>query len=105
MDNNNNNNTEPLTPTAPATQTADQLLLGLAVRLPDICSCGHDVATIGARSGPHAARLLCARCGKFRGWLPHTERRLLVEAIKRTGVPAEPIAIRRGRSDEAGAGR
>lgn len=66
---------------------------GLAVRLPDRCRCGRDVA----RVGPHLAALECAHCRTFRGWLPREAHQFLIEIVNKFGQPIEPIAIRRGR--------
>jgi hypothetical protein len=73
-------------------------LYGLAVRLPDACSCGHNVARIGPPAGPHLAELRCARCEQHRGWLPRPAHQFLTETVSKFGRPTEPIAIRRGRS-------
>jgi DNA-directed RNA polymerase subunit RPC12/RpoP len=35
--------------------------------------CGLDKAEAGPGKGPHAARWVCARCGRFLGWI---DRRL-----------------------------
>jgi len=45
-------------------------LLGLSVRLPDVCGkCNDTLAVIGAGAGPHKASLGCNSCGHFRGWI------------------------------------
>ncbi len=77
-------------------------LVGLAVRLPDACHCGNDVARIGAPAGPHLAELYCARCERHRGWLPRSAHQCLTETVERFGRPTEPIAIRRGRGGPPG---
>jgi hypothetical protein len=71
-------------------------LFGLAVKLPDMCRCGNDVARVGAPVGPHLAELRCTMCPLHRGWLPRAAHRFLIEIVNRFGRPAEPIAIRRG---------
>jgi hypothetical protein len=69
---------------------------GLAVRLPDRCRCGCDVAQIARGVGPHLAALECAHCRTFRGWLPRQAHSFLVEFTNKFGRPTEPIAVRRG---------
>jgi hypothetical protein len=69
-------------------------LTGLAVRLPEHCCCGSDVARIGPPAGPHLAEL---RCEHHRGWLPRQAHQFLIELINKFGRPTEPIVIRRGR--------
>jgi hypothetical protein len=71
-------------------------LAGLAVRLPDRCRCGDDVARIGPPAGPHLAELRCAHCAHHRGWLPRQAHRFLTEVTNKFGRSAEPITIRRG---------
>jgi hypothetical protein len=71
-------------------------LVGLVVRLPDVCRCGHDVARIGAPVGPHLAGLTCARCARHRGWLPRIAHQFLLETVTQFGRPDTPICIRRG---------
>jgi hypothetical protein len=75
-------------------------LVGLAVRLPDVCRCGSDVAKIGPPVGPHLAGLRCTRCDRHCGWLPRTAHQFLTEVVNKFGRPTEPIAIRRGRSGD-----
>ena len=76
-------------------------LAGLAVRLPDACRCGYDVARIGPPAGPHLADLRCARCERHRGWLPRQAHRFITETIRLFGKPTEPIRIQRGSADGA----
>jgi hypothetical protein len=75
-------------------------LVGLAVRLPDVCRCGNDVARIGAPAGPHLAELYCAHCEQHRSWLPRVAHQWLTETVNKLGRPTEPIAIRRGHSGD-----
>jgi hypothetical protein len=42
------------------TSPKERALVGLAIRLPDTCPCGHDVARIKPPCGPHLAGLGCA---------------------------------------------
>jgi hypothetical protein len=78
-----------------ARHSTDPLLLGLAVKLPDVCRCGSDIARVGAPVGPHLAELWCERCRRHRGWLPRAAHQFLVEVVNKFGRPDTPIAIRR----------
>jgi hypothetical protein len=69
-------------------------LFGLAIRLPDKCRCGHDVARLGAPVGPHA-ELRCMLCQCHRGWLPRVAHQFLLETVNRFSRPDTPIFIRR----------
>jgi hypothetical protein len=70
-------------------------LIGLAVKLPDTCRCGADVARIGPPVGPHLAELRCARCARHRGWLPRQAHQFLTEVVNKFGRPTTSVAIRR----------
>ena len=72
---------------------ASDVLLGLAVELPDHCHCGSTLAAIEAGVGPHCAGLRCA-CGRHRGWLATAAHKFLTETVRRFGRPTEPIQIR-----------
>jgi hypothetical protein len=37
------------------------------------CRCGSADFTVGEGAGPHAARLTCSRCGRFRRWIGRRE--------------------------------
>jgi hypothetical protein len=50
-------------------------------------------AIVGRGVGPHAAGLVCADCGRHRGWLPEAAARTLVEVTERFGRP-EGVAIK-----------
>jgi hypothetical protein len=71
-------------------------LIGLAVKLSDLCHCGHDIARIGPPAGPHLAELRCTMCQQHRGWLPRTAHQFLIEITKQFGRPTEPVTVRRG---------
>jgi len=43
---------------------------------------------------PHAAGIVCADCGRHRGWLPRTTVSKLREIIERFGMPSEPLIVR-----------
>jgi hypothetical protein len=69
------------------------VLLGLPVRLPDLCHCGSTLAAIESGRGPHIAGLRCA-CGQHRGWLSRASHKFLTETVRRFGRPTQPIRIR-----------
>jgi hypothetical protein len=65
-------------------------IIGLPIELnrprDGLCpDCGSMTATIGKGAGPHAARLDCSNCGKFRGWLPALAAEALVDTVTRYG--------------------
>jgi hypothetical protein len=73
-------------------------LIGQHVRLNRVCLCGSNIAIIGSSSPTvHTARLSCANCGTFAGWLPRATASWLTNIISRFGAPSSssPIDIRR----------
>ena len=78
----------PVTPLPPRDRT-----YGLAVRPPQPCRCGCELAVIGKGKGPHIASLLCAECDTHRGWVSHATHKFLTEIVNRFGRPPEPIII------------
>jgi hypothetical protein len=74
--------------------TADPLI-GLEVELPNKCTCGSNVALIGAGKAMHKASLHC-RCGKHRGWLSNASYNFVRKIVETLGRPQQPIAIHRG---------
>jgi len=83
----------------------DDPLIGLRVRLPDVCKCGANLpAIIGPGRGPHRAELLCTICSRHRGWMPNLSAVFLLETIRFFGRPTEPIAITRDRQRAAECG-
>jgi hypothetical protein len=56
--------------------------------------CCRSVATITPGAGPHPAGLVCADCGRFRGWMSKPTAQRLNEVIRVFGVPPEPLIIR-----------
>jgi hypothetical protein len=85
----------------PTPSSAPSPLTGRHVRLDRMCSCGSDIAIIGSSSpAVHAARLACANCSLFAGWLPQATARWLTSIVTRFGAPpsSSPIDVRR-RSD------
>jgi hypothetical protein len=77
--------------TTAATSTS---VRGLTVLLPGACSCGSRNAVVGSSSGPHYARIVCARCSKWRGWMSATSFNFVAEIIDQFGRPVAPIAVR-----------
>ena len=47
----------------------DNPLFGLQVKIERQKACCGDIALIGHGKGPHYAELICASCGRHRGWL------------------------------------
>ena len=76
---------------------------GLAVRLPDRCSCGSREAIIGGGKGRLGASLFCSRCESHRGLLPVQVHTFLTRSSTcldapphppKFDVPSEPSRIR-----------
>jgi hypothetical protein len=68
---------------------------GLAVRLPDRCSCGSRVAIIGEGKERYGASLFCCRCEGHRGLLPVHVHAFLTQVVNWFERPTLPIEIRR----------
>jgi hypothetical protein len=81
-------------PTSPSSSP----LSGQHVRLDRTCRCGSNIAVIGPPRRMHAARLSCASCGVFVGWLPQATARWLINVVTRFGAPSSSSAIDIGRS-------
>jgi hypothetical protein len=65
-------------------------IIGLCIELnrprDGVCpECGSMAAVIGEGAGPHAARLDCANCHRFRGWLPVLAAAALIDTVTRYG--------------------
>lgn len=73
--------------------TPPDVLFGLHVELPDLCSCGSRFAVIEGGHGPHHVGLRCA-CERHRGWVSGASHEFLTETVKRFGRPIKPIQIR-----------
>jgi hypothetical protein len=56
--------------------------------------CCENVCAIGPAKGPHAGELICADCGRHRGWLSKTTARWIEDVISRFGAPTTPIVVR-----------
>ena len=74
-------------------------LLGLSVRLDRPSDrdypCHSNICVIGAARKPHAGELLCAICGRHRGWISKSTARWIASVIGRFGAPATPIIVRK----------
>jgi hypothetical protein len=68
---------------------------GLTVQLPKLCRCRGQFASISTGGGPHAASLICCKCGVQRGWVSHATHKFLTEIVNKFGRPTEPIVLRR----------
>jgi hypothetical protein len=75
-------------------------IIGLCIELnrpaDGSCECGSIAAVIGKGAGPHAAKLDCAFCGKFRGWLPALAADALIHTVTAYGgwpdVVVQPLS-------------
>jgi hypothetical protein len=77
----------------------DQLIVGIAVQLPDRCiKCGGAVAVIGPGKAPHKASLHCQTCDHHRGWVSRISYDFIANTVATFGRPDEPILVRRGSS-------
>jgi len=76
-------------------------LIGQHVRLDRTCRCGSNIAIAGPAYRMHAARLLCANCGAFVGWLPQATARWLTNIVTRFGAPSSSSPIDIGRYSNA----
>jgi hypothetical protein len=79
------------------TSSPSSPLTGQHVRLDRVCACGSNIAIVGSSRSMHAARLACASCGTFAGWLPQTTAKWLTSIVTRFGAPpsSSPIDVRR----------
>jgi hypothetical protein len=80
---------------APILRTSVHPVHGLAVRLPDTCSCGSRASVISEGPGRHSASLFCSQCRSNRGLVPLQVHAFLIEIVNTFGRPAAPIEIRR----------
>lgn len=54
------------------------------------CPCGSTESTLHKGTGPHAAGLRCANCGRFRGWLSKAEYAELNKTPALETMPKRP---------------
>jgi hypothetical protein len=69
-------------------------LVGIEIKLPRHCQCGHDMLHVGPGRDTHRASLQCARCGRHCGWLSHKTANFLSDVIGRFGRPIAPVHVR-----------
>jgi hypothetical protein len=62
--------------------------------------CCLNVCEIVAGRGPHAGELICADCGRHRGWLSKITAQWIETVIARFGAPTSPIIIARAHTFE-----
>ena len=74
-------------------------LVGIDVRLPDVCrNCGSPLAVIGPSRPPHRGSLNCKSCESFRGWVSNVSADFISKIVEQFGKPGEPILVHRGKS-------
>jgi len=76
-------------------------LAGQHVRLDRTCHCSSNIAVIGLPRRMHAARLSCASCDAFVGWLPQATARWRINIVTRFGAPSSSSPIDIGRYSNA----
>lgn len=83
----------------------DPVLIGLKVKLDRPADrenpCCRNVCTIGAARGQHAGELICADCGRHRGWLSKSTAHWIEHVASRFGAPTTPIVVRNTYEQEA----
>jgi hypothetical protein len=76
----------------------DDPLIGLKVQLEREIDqhrrCHDNIAEISSGRGPHCYALVCAACGRFRGWLPKRAVDFIRETVRVHGVPRGPLIYR-----------
>jgi hypothetical protein len=60
--------------------------------------CHGNICSIGPGKAPHAGELLCAQCGRHRGWLSKATAGWIESVVSRFGAPTSPIVVRRAHS-------
>jgi hypothetical protein len=71
-------------------------LIGLRVQLDRADTpCHGNIAEIISGSRLHRHGLVCATCGRHRGWLPKAAADFIAESIRVFGVPREPLILTR----------
>ena len=79
--------------------TVEAPLVGLRVRMDRPVDrdrpCCRNFCTIGPAKRPHAGELICADCGKHRGWISNATAYWIESVIARFGVPTTPIMVRK----------
>lgn len=74
----------------------DGPLVGRRLRFHAAAPCHDDIVMITAPIGPHASGLVCATCGKFRGWLSR-EAASFITATRDTFGDPDALPVIRSR--------
>jgi hypothetical protein len=69
-------------------------LIGIAIKAPRRCQCGHDLFHVGPGRGTHRASVHCARCSRHSGWLSYETAKFLSDVIEHFGRPTMPVVVR-----------
>jgi hypothetical protein len=81
-----------------------QTVVGLKVKLDRVVDrekpCCRNICNIGAGKGPHVGELICAGCGRHRGWLSKATAQWIEHVATRFGAPATPIVVRKAHTFE-----
>ena len=62
--------------------------------------CCRNVCVINEGKPPHAGRLQCADCDRFRGWLSKSTAQWIEHVVTRFGAPTTPIIVRKAHTFE-----
>jgi hypothetical protein len=95
-------------PTQPDLFGSDDPLIGLKIHfdreIDQHQPCHDNLTEISGGRGPHCYALLCAACGRHRGWLPKQATDFIKESIRVAGVPRGPLIYRDATNAKATAG-
>jgi hypothetical protein len=69
-------------------------LIGIAIKSPRRCQCGHDLFRVGPGRGAHRASLHCTRCRRHCGWLSYETAKFLSDVVEHFGRPTTPVCVR-----------
>jgi hypothetical protein len=81
---------------SPSSTTPSTAISGLIVSMAHrpCRSCGCESFVIGSSKAMHTARVDCADCGAFGGWLSRGAFAFIQMTIEKFGPPTTPIALR-----------
>jgi hypothetical protein len=78
--------------------TSSSALIGMIVQLDRSIDqqkpCCSNMAIITIGKGQHAAGLVCASCGRHRGWISKSTTTSLQKIVEQWGAPTEPLIVR-----------
>jgi hypothetical protein len=78
--------------------TSSSPLIGMMVQLDrsidQLKPCCSNMAIVTIDKGQHAAGLVCASCGRHRGWISKSTTTNLQAIIDQWGVPTKPLVVR-----------